>query len=555
MQTKYILNKYNMKINCFKVNFKKIIGMILVLMISLSLMQTKAFAATAGASISAGSTTIKAGDTTTISVSVSSAETYALRISASGGILSGTTDVADAPGSEVSKNVMTATFKADSAGTYTISLTGEVASSEQVDNDKKSSISKSIKITVNAKEEQRNDAKQEDNTPTENDNSNKGTTSDPKKDTVPAETKRTEEEKPKSSNNSLKSLSVSVGKLSPSFDRATTDYEVEFADDFNVRDLTSITVNATKEDSKAKISGTGSHDLSEGDNYINIDVTAENGAKKTYTIKVTKPKKIEQSDLRIKTLEVNKIDDDNNFIKATLDKDFDPETFEYSLNVEKNIKALDVDAKVDTDGIIVKIDGIDNLKEGENKATITLSSSDDDSLKTVYTINVNKEKSEENENVIATNENPDKKFGMLNYKAIIIGFIALIVVLVIVLITLLIINKKRSKLNLQNEEIDDEDDTNEDDAKAFWSSKVNDDTSDNTKDIFSGYAEHSNKEDNEDGINNEDNKNDISDEEEANAEPKSFDLNSENRNSENEEWQEKNYSKPEKRGKHKGKHF
>ena len=141
-----------MKINCFKFSFKKIIGIILALVISMSLMQTKAFAATAGASLSAGSNTISAGDTTTISVSVSNAESYSLKISASGGVLSGTTDVADAPGSEVSKNVMNATFKADSAGTYTITLTGEATSSEQVDNDKKSNISKSIKITVNKKE-------------------------------------------------------------------------------------------------------------------------------------------------------------------------------------------------------------------------------------------------------------------------------------------------------------------------------------------------------------------------------------------------------------------
>lgn len=544
-----------MKINCFKFSFKKIIGIILALVISMSLMQTKAFAATAGASLSAGSTTISAGDTTTISVSVSNAESYSLKVSASGGILSGTTDVADAPGSEVSKNVMNATFKADSAGTYTITLTGEATSSEQVDNDQKSNISKSIKITVNEKEEPKkeetkNDEQQEENKETEDDNSNKGASSDPEKENVPTEIKRTEEEKPKSSNNSLKSLSVSEGKLSPSFDRAVTDYEVEFADDFNIRDLTSITVNATKEDSKAKLSGTGSHDLTEGDNYINIDVTAENGAKKTYKIKVTKPEKIEQSDLRIKTLEVNKIDSDNNFIKATLDKDFDPETFDYTLNVEKNIKALDVDAKVEKEGIIVKIDGIDNLKEGENKATITLTAEDDESLKTVYTINVIKEKSEENEDAIATNETTDKNLGMVNYKAIIIGFIALIAVLVIVLITLLIINKKKSKSSLKDEEID-ESDISEDDAKAYWSSKINDENTEETKNVFSNDKESSNS---EDTSNRQKDENDIGDEEEANKQ-ETFDLNLENNNTEDEEEQERNDEKLTKKGKHKGKHF
>ena len=249
-------------------------------------------------------------------------------------------------------------------------------------------------------------------------------------------------------------------------------------------------------------------------------------------------------------LEVNKIDSDNNFIKATLDKDFDPETFDYTLNVEKNIKALDVDAKVEKEGIIVKIDGIDNLKEGENKVTITLTAEDDESLKTVYTINVNKEKSEENENVIATNESVDKKLGKVNYKAIIIGFIALIAVLVIVLITLLIINKKKSKSSLKDEEID-EGDMNEDDAKAYWSSKVNDENTEETKNVFSNDTESSNS---EDTSNRKKDENDISDKEEANKQ-ETFDLNLENNNTEDEEEQERNDEKLTKKGKHKGKHF
>ena len=82
-----------------------------------------------------------------------------------------------------------------------------------------------------------------------------------------------------SKNNNLKSLSVDGLKLSPEFNKNTTEYKVEA--DSNTE---SVKVNATKEDSKASVSGTGTHDVTEGENKIKITVTAENGSTKTYTI-------------------------------------------------------------------------------------------------------------------------------------------------------------------------------------------------------------------------------------------------------------------------------
>ena len=82
-----------------------------------------------------------------------------------------------------------------------------------------------------------------------------------------------------SKNNDLKSLSIDGLTLSPSFSKGTTSYTVQ-AD----ANTTSIKINATEDDSKASVSGDGTHEVNEGENKFEIVVTAENGSKKTYTV-------------------------------------------------------------------------------------------------------------------------------------------------------------------------------------------------------------------------------------------------------------------------------
>lgn len=83
----------------------------------------------------------------------------------------------------------------------------------------------------------------------------------------------------RSSNNSLASLTLSEGTLSPAFDSSVTEYSVNLS-----AKTTSINVSATPSDTKATVKGTGDIAVQPGNNTINIEVTAENGSKKTYTI-------------------------------------------------------------------------------------------------------------------------------------------------------------------------------------------------------------------------------------------------------------------------------
>lgn len=88
--------------------------------------------------------------------------------------------------------------------------------------------------------------------------------------------------KEKSSNNYLASLSVEKNKLDKQFDKEVLEYSVTLEPDTEI-----IKINASLADSSATIAGTGEKKVSTGLNTFEIVVTAENGSKKTYILKVT----------------------------------------------------------------------------------------------------------------------------------------------------------------------------------------------------------------------------------------------------------------------------
>lgn len=87
-----------------------------------------------------------------------------------------------------------------------------------------------------------------------------------------------------SADNSLKSLTISPGTLSPSFKYNTTKYTANVASD-----VTSIAVDAQPSNAGATVeSVTGNTDLKPGNNTVQIVVKAENGTLATYTITVNR---------------------------------------------------------------------------------------------------------------------------------------------------------------------------------------------------------------------------------------------------------------------------
>lgn len=127
-----------------------------------------------------------------------------------------------------------------------------------------------------------------------------------------------------SKDNNLKSLSVEGLKLEPEFNKDTTDYKVTAESN-----TTEIKINATKSDSKAELSGTGTFKVTEGENKFTITVEAENGSIKKYniTVNVTDPNPI--------TVKIN----DKNYTvvkrESNLTKPEDYEKTEITINESK----------------------------------------------------------------------------------------------------------------------------------------------------------------------------------------------------------------------------
>lgn len=86
-----------------------------------------------------------------------------------------------------------------------------------------------------------------------------------------------------SGNNNLSALSISPGTLSPGFSAGTTSYSASVSNS-----TTSVAVSAKAADGKAKVAVWGNTGLSVGNNTVTVQVTAENGSKKTYTINVNR---------------------------------------------------------------------------------------------------------------------------------------------------------------------------------------------------------------------------------------------------------------------------
>lgn len=105
-----------------------------------------------------------------------------------------------------------------------------------------------------------------------------------------------------SPNNVLKSLSVAESGITPSFSMFTSNYDVIVN-----YEVSSITVQAQAVDSKAVITGAGTHQLSVGNNQIVVYVKAENGDVREYKLSVVR--KASDVEFNVSVGDVNANDD------------------------------------------------------------------------------------------------------------------------------------------------------------------------------------------------------------------------------------------------------
>lgn len=161
-----------------------------------------------------------------------------------------------------------------------------------------------------------------------------------------------------SGNNYLKYLQISEEGLTPEFTRNVTDYAIAVGENVN-----SIEVLARAEDSNASVEISGNTNIVEGDNTINIKVTAENGYYRIYSIIVTKSADKEKSNAYLENLIVE---------GYSFDKDFQSESLEYDIGeILSTVDYLNIVATTKDKDAKIEVTGADNLvKSGDGEVII-----------------------------------------------------------------------------------------------------------------------------------------------------------------------------------------
>lgn len=335
-----------------------------IFILSIILIGVKSYAVSI--SVSPSKSTVSPGQSFSVTISGNDA-TGKVNISVSGGSAS-TSSV------WIENNSQTITVTAGSSGTVKISASGELSSN--AGEDKTVSSSASVKIQAASSGGNTSGGSQNNN-----DTTKKPTTTKPV------------EEKEKSKDSSLKELAIAEGAITPEFNKDVKEYVLTVPNE-----ITSVNVTATPTDSKAKATIEGNTELKEGENTVTVTVTAENGDKTNYIIKVTRSR----AKLSLQSLVIKYENENKELIEIPLSPEFKFDVTEYSLQeLQYWVKSLNIDAKANLEGATIDIKGADNLQTGENTITITLKIAQEGEVpegeepkeETItYTIKVNKEK-------------------------------------------------------------------------------------------------------------------------------------------------------------------
>lgn len=388
---------------------KKIICILITVLVCFSVFALTASAASAGATLT-GPGTVRAGDTITLSFNLSGSGIYGasgiLSYDSSQVTLTGTKQKIASPwvvefngnnfvaydnnlSSPVNSNktLFTATFKVKSVATGTnikISYTGVTASDGS--NDK-----------------------------------NIGTVTYSK--TVAA---------PLSSDNNLASLDVSNATISPAFSTATTSYtaSVPF-------DVSKLNVTATAKDTKAKVSVNSPNLTPGGTTKVTVTVTAENGAKKAYTISVKRaadPNYVASSDNKLSDISVD------GFLLSPV---FNSDTTQYVVWLPYETESVSVSGTAADNKASVEVLGGDKLAAGQDNTVKVICTAENGDKKT-YTVIVKRAAAhdgsveepldepdtEANEQTNASTQSPDSSDnanGIAWWWLVVVGIAALIV--------------------------------------------------------------------------------------------------------------------------------
>lgn len=398
-------------------------------------------------SINTSKSTVSSGETFSVSISGNDA-TGKINISVDNGSISDKSVW-------IENNTQSINVTAGNNGSIKITATGEVSDSNGNDQNVSDSVSVSIKseITITA-------------TP----NTSESTTT-PTNTTKPVATSKPTTEPKKSSNANLSNLVVSPVDFKGFKASKTDGYSVTVNNN-----VTEVTINATKQDSKANIEISGNKNLKVGENIVSVVITAEDGTKKTYKVTVNRKKEeqtvntnneetvgtvalpvedipkqstveeiSEEEKVGITSLKLLGITNNNLTIEPNIIPEFSTDIFEYRCIVSMDVEKIEIQAFTNVEDAIIEVMGNENLIIGDNIITILVKLPDNEK-KQSYQIIVKK-----------TTETLDLNNNTKLIEDIIKWMIGVILAIAVI-ISIMIITKRNKKDEYEKIVYDDYDD-------------------------------------------------------------------------------------------------
>lgn len=250
-----------------------------------------------------------------------------------------------------------------------------------------------------------------------------------------------EEEAQNASDATLKNLGINPKEYDFSgFKKDQTEYSVEVPNE-----IKTVEVYAEATDSKAQVTGTGDIELNEGANEARVEVIAQDGTKKTYTITITRKASetaaTTDSKFGLSSLSIS---------GQTISPNFKNTIYSYTVGIKEDISSLEINAVATDKEAKIEIMGNENLQQGENTITVIVKNEKTNQTVT-YKITVNK-------NVVSETKvernffNPSTWGKEMIIKSIIV---AVLVLLIIIAVVLKVKISKEAKLENGNDNHDD----------------------------------------------------------------------------------------------------
>lgn len=179
---------------------------------------------------------------------------------------------------------------------------------------------------------------------------------------------------PLSTDNSLKSLSVSNATISPAFSPNVTSYSAQVP-----YEVSRLNVNAVANDGKASVSVDNPNLTANATTNVYITVTAENGGKKTYTISVKRaqdPNYIPSNNSKLESITVD------GFLLSPV---FDADNTQYVVWVPYEVDNVSVAGVAEHSLCRVSVEGGSDLVAGADNLVQVIGTAEDGS-QTVYSV-------------------------------------------------------------------------------------------------------------------------------------------------------------------------